>query len=330
MEYTQLGSSGLQISRIGLGCASFGTDDRREAEWTLDSQGSRELIEHAIDRGITFFDTANSYSWGGSERILGEVLGGYDRDRFVVASKVYFESLRNGHPNSSGLSRKAIEHAIEQSLDRLDMETIDLYQLHRWDPETPIEETVRTLDDAVRRGQVRYLGASSMWTYQFTTARHATERRGLESFVSMQNHYNLVYREEEREMVPYCSNAGIGVIPWSPLARGYLARPDPDLTDTRRGRTDGYLDDRIQRYRSNGGVEINRRVHALAEDAGVSMAQIALAWLLENSYIDAPIVGVTSIDQLDEAIAALEITLSRSDVAYLEKPYEPGPVIGHR
>ena len=323
MEYTTLGDTGMEVSRICLGCMSFGTG---RYEWSLEEDESTEIIDRAIDLGINFFDTANLYSYGESERILGNALDGYDRDRFVVATKAYFQ-MDDENPNSGGLSRKAIEQELENSLGRLGMETVDLYQTHRWDYETPIEETLRALTDTVRRGQVRYLGASSMWTHQFAKSRHVSEREGLERFVTMQNHYNLTYREEEREMLPYCETENVGVIPWSPLAKGYLTRPHDELSATERGKKDSLLRDRP--YMKGGGPEINQRVEELADDKGVSMAQIAFAWQLHKSWVDAPIVGVTSVEQLEEAVESLDIELSESDMAYLEEPYEPLPVSGH-
>jgi aryl-alcohol dehydrogenase-like predicted oxidoreductase len=327
MEYTTLGDTGVTVSRICLGCMSFGTGEWRD--WVLDPPESREIIERAIDLGITFFDTANVYSRGESERVLGEVLADYDRDEQVVATKVW-GSMDPDNPNARGLSRKAIEQELEHSLDRLGVDTVDLYQLHRWDYDTPIAQTLRTLDDLVRRNRVRYLGASSMWAHQFADALHASDRLGLDRFATMQNHYNLAYREEEREMFPLCRREGIGVIPWSPLARGYLTRPHEQFTDTVRG--DAMSDqfaDRVEAYSGGGGPEINARVAELAADKGVTMAQIALAWVLHQDGVDAPIVGTTSVEHLEDAVEALEIDLSASDQAYLEAPYEPLPVVGH-
>jgi 1-deoxyxylulose-5-phosphate synthase len=323
MEYTTLGSTGMRVSKICLGCMSFGDPDWRE--WVLEEEESNEIIERAIDLGINFFDTANMYSRGESERILGNALEGYD-DWSVVATKVY-NPMDDDNPNARGLSRKAIEQELENSLDRLDRETIDLYQTHRWDDETPIEETMKTLDDAVRRNQVRYLGASSMWAHQFVEALHTSDALGLDRFVTMQNHYNLVYREEEREMLPLCAKEGIGVMPWSPLARGYLARPAEEIDATSRGESEEHM--YRHPYREGGGREINARIEELAEERGVTMAQIALAWLLHQEAVDAPIVGTTSVEHLEQAVEALEISLSGSDLEYLEEPYEPVRVSGH-
>ncbi|AEH37079.1 aldo/keto reductase [Halopiger xanaduensis] len=324
MEYTTLGSTGMEVSRLCLGCMSFGDPDWRE--WVLEEEEGTEIIDRAIDLGINFFDTANMYSKGESERILGNVLEGYDRDWPVVATKAYME-MDEDNPNASGLSRKAIEQELQNSLDRLGMDTVDLYQIHRWDDETPIEETMRALDDAVRRQQARYIGASSMWAHQFAESLHASDRLGLERFVTMQDHYNLVYREEEREMLPLCEKEGIGVMPWSPLARGYLARPAEEIDATARGESGDKLYEHP--YREGGGQEINERVAELAAEKGVTMAQIALAWLLHKDWVDAPIIGTTSVEHLEQAVEALEVSLSESDQAYLEEPYEPVPVSGH-
>ncbi|MEF8776711.1 MAG: aldo/keto reductase [Haloarculaceae archaeon] len=323
MEYTTLGRTGMEVSRICLGCMSFGTPEWRE--WVLDEEESHEIIDRAIDLGITFFDTANMYSTGESERILGDALEGR-REANVVATKGFFRMDEDNH-HSGGLSRKALEQELAASLDRLGMDTVDLYQIHRWDDETPIEQTLRTLDDAIRRNQVRYLGASSMWTYQFAAALHASERLGLDSFLTMQNHYNLLYREEEREMLPFCEREHVGVIPWSPLARGYLARPADEFEATTRGETDEYAKDHP--YFEGKGREINERVQELADEKDATMAQIALAWLFHREVVDAPIVGTTSVEHLEEAVAALDITLSESDQEWLEEPYEPVSVSGH-
>jgi aryl-alcohol dehydrogenase-like predicted oxidoreductase len=323
MEYTTLGPTGMTVSRIGVGCGRFARNDPT----ALAGDEAEEFVDRALELGVNLFDTANSYADGESEEILGDALSGYDRDYPVVATKVYFD-VDESNPNAAGLSRKAIEQELRNSLDRLGMDTVDLYQIHRWDEDTDVEVTMRALDDAVRRNQARYVGASSMYAHQFAAARHAAERLGLEPFVTMQNHYNLVYREEEREMLPYCEREDVGVLPWSPLARGFLARPAEQLEATERGRQFS-SSDRLAVYRSNGGDETNERVAELAEEHGVSMAQIALAWLLHQDHVDAPIVGMRSIEQLEEAVEAVDISLSDSDLDYLEAPYEPKPVTGH-
>ncbi|MFQ3294045.1 MAG: aryl-alcohol dehydrogenase-like predicted oxidoreductase [Halobacteriales archaeon] len=324
MDDTTLGATGTTISRIGLGTASFGGD----SEWTIDEERARAIVERALELGVTFFDTANSYANGEAEEILGDILAQYDRDRLVVASKVYFQTDEDD-PNSGGLSRKTIEQQLARSLERLGMDTIDLYQIHRWDEATPIEETMRALDDAVRQGKVRYVGASSMWAHQFAEALQTSDRLGLERFVTMQNHYNLAYREEEREMLPLCDREGIGAIPWSPLARGYLARPHEEIGATTRGQTDDLLTQRSGAYRGGNGDEINERVQELADEKGLTMAQVALAWLLHKDWVDAPIVGTTSVEHLEEAVEAVDVDLTDSEVEYLEDPYEPVPVVGH-
>jgi aryl-alcohol dehydrogenase-like predicted oxidoreductase len=323
MEYTTLGDTGMEVSRICLGCMSFGTPDWRE--WVLEEEESHPIIDRAIDLGINFFDTANMYSEGESERILGNALEGR-RDEMVVASKVFFQ-MDEDDPNSGGLSRKTIEQELDASRERLGMDTIDLYQIHRWDDDTPIEQTMRALDDAVRREKVRYLGASSMWAHQFSEALHTSDRLGLDRFLTMQNHYNLLYREEEREMMPLCEKEDIGVIPWSPLARGYLARPHEEFDATARGQSDDYAKEHP--YFEGNGQEINERVEELADEKGATMAQIALSWVLHKDWVDAPIVGTTSIEHLEAAVEALDISLSDSDIEWLEAPYEPVSVSGH-
>jgi aryl-alcohol dehydrogenase-like predicted oxidoreductase len=255
---------------------------------------------------------------------------GWNVDRQVVATTVRWPGA-NDHRNAVGLSRKTVEQELEQSLDRLGMDAVDLYQIHRWDDDTPIERTLEALDDAVRRGQVRYLGGSSMGAYQFADALYTSERLGLERFETMQNHYNLVYREEEREVLPLCGREGIGAIPWSPLGRGYLARPDAEFETTERGANDAeQRRDRIENhYRAGGGVETNERVQELAAETGVPMAQVALAWLLHQPTVDAPILGVSSVDHLEDAVEAVEVDLSESDLDNLEEPYEPVGITGH-
>jgi len=324
MEYTTLGNTGMTVSKICLGCMSFGDPGWRE--WVLDEEAGRELIDRAIELGVTFFDTANMYSNGASERVLGDALAEYDRDEYVVATKGYFQ-MDESNPNSGGLSRKAIEQELANSLDRLGMDTIDLYQIHRWDYDTPIEETLGALDDAVRRGEIRYPGASSMWAHQFAEALHVSDREGYERFATMQNHYNLAYREEEREMLPLCDRENVGVMPWSPLARGYLTRPHEDVDATLRGETEEHLYEHP--YREGGGPAVNERVAELADEKGVKMAQIGLAWLFHKDRVDTPIVGTTSVEHLEDAVEALDIDLSASDIDWLEEPYEPVRVSGH-
>jgi aryl-alcohol dehydrogenase-like predicted oxidoreductase len=325
MEYTTLGGTGMEVSCLCLGCEGFGTSDWQS--WVLDEEESLDLLEYAIDQGINFFDTSNSYSNGEGERILGQALDGH-RERSIVSTKVYFQ-IDDSNPNSGGLSRKTIEQELDASLNRLDIDTIDLYHIHRWDYNTPIEQTLRTLHDSVKREKVRYIGASSMWAYQFHEALSTSAMLGLERFGTMQNHYNLAYREEEREMLPLCEKKDIGVITWSPLARGYLTRPHRETTSTERGQTDEYLDERKAVYHRSGGKEINERVEKLAQDYGVSMAQISLAWVLHKDWVDVPIVGTTSKEHIDDAVEALTIDLSKSELEYLEEPYEPKEILGH-
>jgi aryl-alcohol dehydrogenase-like predicted oxidoreductase len=323
MEYTTLGSTGMEVSKVCLGCMSFGSGH----DWMLDEAESRELIERAIDLGVNFFDTANTYSSGESEEILGNVLADYDRDEQVVATKVRFSGAKD-HRNATGLSRKTIEQELDNSLERLGMDTVDLYQIHRWDDDTPIETTLRALDDAVGRGKVRHVGASSMWAHQFQRALHVADREGLARFETMQNLYHLTYREEEREMYQVCDRENVGVMPWSPLAAGYLARPHEKFDTTTRSEHE--VENAGVPYADGpGSEEINARVEELAAEKGVTMAQIALAWHFQNDHVDAPIVGTSSIEHLEDAVEALDVNLSSSDVEYLEEPYEPVPVYGH-
>ena len=323
MEYTTLGSTGIEVSKICLGCMSFGSG----REWMLDAAEGRELVERAIDLGINFFDTANVYSAGESEEILGDVLADYDRDQQVVATKVRFPGATE-HRNARGLSRKTIEQELSNSLSRLGMDTVDLYQIHRWDYDTPIETTLRALDDAVRRGQVRHIGASSMWAHQFQEALHVSDREGLARFETMQDLYHLTYREEEREMYPLWEKENVGVLPWSPLGAGYLTRPHEEFKTTSRG-VHETENAEVPYHEGPGSEEINERVQELAADHGVTMAQIALAWHFQNDNVTAPIVGTSSVEHLVDAVEALDIDLAASDVAYLEEPYEPVAVYGH-
>jgi aryl-alcohol dehydrogenase (NADP+) len=325
MKYIRLGSTGLKVSRICLGAMTYGSPEWRE--WVLTEEESRPFFRRALEAGINFFDTADMYSLGMSEEILGRALReGARRDQMVVATKVY-QPMGDG-PNDRGLSRKHLFDAIDASLRRMGMDYVDLYQIHRWDKHTPIEETLEALNDLVRVGKVRYIGASSMYAWQFARALHVSERNGWSRFVSMQNHYNLVYREEEREMLPLCRAEGIGVIPWSPLARGFLAgnRRRQDLGDTPRARTDDFAH---KLYYADSDFRIVDRVVELAGRRGIAPAQVALAWLLHQPGVTAPIVGASKMEQLDQAIAALDVSLSADERAFLEEPYEPHRVLGH-
>ncbi|WP_304458689.1 aldo/keto reductase [Alicyclobacillus sendaiensis] len=324
MEYMKLGRTGLEVSRICLGCMGFGKPGTWHHAWVLDEADARPIIHRALDLGINFFDTANVYSLGTSEEIVGKILKeAVPRDQVVIATKVFFP-LREG-PNGGGLSRKAIMEAIDQSLKRLGTDYVDLYQIHRWDYRTPIEETLAALHDLVKAGKVRYIGASAMYAWQFMKALAVAERRGWTRFVSMQNHYNLIYREEEREMMPLCREEGIGVIPYSPLAAGRLARHPAETT--RRSETD-----EVQRAKYDRTADVDRiiidRVGELAERHGVPRAQIALAWLLHKPGVSAPIVGATKMHHLEDAVAALDVKLTEDEMRYLEEPYVPHPVVG--
>jgi aryl-alcohol dehydrogenase-like predicted oxidoreductase len=324
MQYSTLGTSGLQVSRIALGCMSYGTPEWRP--WVLDSEASEPFFRKAIELGITFFDTADMYSLGVSEEVTGRWLREYaDLDEIVLATKVFFPM--STRPNMGGLSRKHIVQACEASLRRLGVETIDLYQIHRLDPSTPIDETLAALDHLVRSGKVRYLGASSMYAYQLMRALSVSERNGWARFVSMQNHYNLIYREEEREMLPLCEEEGLGVVPWSPLARGLLAGTRTSLGDdsTVRSATDG-LDQLWYGHPSDWAVIDSVRMIARAR--GVPPAQVALAWLLSRPVVTAPIVGATRLTYLDDAAAAVDLELDPEEIASLEAPYEPHRVVG--
>jgi aryl-alcohol dehydrogenase-like predicted oxidoreductase len=323
MEYTTLGSTGTEVSRICLGCMSFGDPEWRD--WVLPPEAGHELVERALDLGITFFDTANVYSNGESERVLGEALAGH-RDETVVATKGYFR-MDGDDPHSGGLSRKALRQELAASVERLGGEPVDLYQIHRLDESVGTDHLLRTLDDAVRSGRVHHVGASSMWAHEFAALLDAADRLGTEPFVSMQDHYSLVYREGERETFPLCAREDVAVLPWSPLARGYLARPDDEVDATARGESEERLYDHP--YREGGGPAVNERVEQLATERGVKMAQVALAWTLSKEFVTAPIVGTTSVAHLEDAVEALTVDLSGSDVAWLEEPYEPVRVSGH-
>jgi aryl-alcohol dehydrogenase-like predicted oxidoreductase len=323
LKYGKLGTTGLDISALALGCMTYGDPTRGTHEWTLPEEQSRPLIKQAVEAGITFFDTANSYSEGTSEEIVGRALAEYtNRDEIVVATKVFFP-VRAGQ-NSGGLSRKAIMTGVDASLRRLGMDYIDLYQIHRWDPFTPIEETLEALDDVVRAGKVRYLGASSMYAWQFSKALYTQTLNGWSRFVSMQDHYNLINREEEREMYPLCADQGIGVIPWSPLARGKLTRDWDESTF--RMETD-QVTKRVYPMDANDRT-VAAVVGEIAAERGIPRAQVALAWVSKNPVVSAPIVGASKPGHLDDAIASLEIELSDSEVLRLEEPYAPHPQIG--
>ena len=323
MRYRKLGRTGLDVSPICLGCMSFGGPDRGTHPWSLDEETSRPLIRRALEAGINFFDTANVYSDGSSEEIVGRALGEFaDRDEVVIATKVH-GAMRPG-ANGRGLSRKAIMAEIDHSLRRLGTDYVDLYQIHRWDRHTPIEETLEALHDVVKAGKARYIGASSMFAWQFSKALHAAERNGWTRFVSMQDHYNLLNREEEREMLPLCADESIAVLPWSPLARGRLTR-DWDET-TSRSETDEF--GKTLYDTSASDRVIVERVATLAEARGVPRAQIALAWLLSKPVVTSPIVGVTKMQHLEDAIAAVDLKLTAEEIASLEEPYTPHPVVG--
>ncbi|NEA66334.1 aldo/keto reductase [Streptomyces sp. SID12488] len=321
MQYVKLGSTGLDVSRICLGCMSYGVPDRGDHAWTLDEQASRPLIRQALDAGITFFDTANVYSDGTSEEIVGRALADFARrDEIVLATKVH-NRMRPG-PNGGGLSRKAILTEIDHSLTRLGTDYVDLYQIHRYDAETPIEETMEALHDVVKAGKARYIGASSMYAWQFSKAQYTAREHGWTRFVSMQNHYNLVYREEEREMLPLCVDQGVGVLPWSPLARGRLTR-DWDTTTGRGGSDLGLF------FYPDGDRTIVDAVARIAGRRDVPRAQIAMAWLLHQSPVTAPIVGATKPHHIDDAVAAVDLDLTDKEIEELAQPYTPHPVSGH-
>jgi aryl-alcohol dehydrogenase-like predicted oxidoreductase len=323
MRYTKLGTTGLDVSVICLGCMSFGESGRGTHEWTLDEDASRVLIKQALDAGINFLDTANVYSDGTSEEFVGRALREFGhRDEIVLATKVH--GRMHAGPNGAGLSRKAILSEIDNSLRRLGVDYVDLYQIHRWDYETPIEETLEALHDVVKAGKARYIGASSMYAWQFAQALYLADLNGWTRFVSMQNHYNLLYREEEREMLPLCYDQGIGAIPWSPLARGRLTRPWDAATA--RSETDEFGS---TLYQDEDRV-IVERVAELAAKRGVSAAQVALAWLLRNPVVSAPIIGATKPEHLADAVAAVDIELDDDEAGSLEEPYRPHEVAGFR
>ncbi|HEY1702388.1 MAG TPA: aldo/keto reductase [Trebonia sp.] len=324
MRYVKLGNTGLEVSAITLGCMSFGDPNRGNHSWSLDEAASRDIIKQALDAGINFLDTANAYSAGSSEEIVGRAVKDLvpSREDVVIATKV-FNRMRPG-PNGAGLSRKAIFGELDASLKRLQTDYIDLYQIHRFDYGTPLEETLEALHDAVKSGKVRYIGASSMYSWQFAKALYLADQHGWTRFVSMQNHYNLLYREEEREMLPLCADQGIGVIPWSPLARGRLTRGWDE--STARTETDEFGKTLYQPQDKT----VVERVRELAGKRGLAPAQIALAWVLANPAVTSPIVGVTRPQHLTDAVAAVDVTLDDDEVKYLQEPYVPHEVAGFR
>ncbi len=325
MKYVKPGTTGLDVSRICLGCMSFGDANNWVHKWVLDEASSREVIKKALDLGINFFDTANVYSLGTSEEYLGRALKEYaNRDDVVIATKV-FSTMRET-PNGGGLSRKAILSELDHSLRRLGTDYIDLYIIHRWDYHTPIEETMDALNDAVRAGKVRYLGASAMYAWQFQKARNVADKYGWSNFVSMQNHWNLLYREEEREMVPYCQDAGVALTPYSPLAAGRLSRK-PGEGDTKRHQTDQVAISKYAKTEEQDSA-IVERVAQVAADHSVSMSQIALAWLMHKPLLAAPIIGATKLHHVEDAVKAVDVKLTAEEINYLEELYLPHDVVG--
>jgi aryl-alcohol dehydrogenase-like predicted oxidoreductase len=325
MNYKNLGNTGLKVSELCLGCMTFGVPERGDHPWTLPEEQSRALIRQAVDAGINYFDTANTYSDGTSEEIVGRALKDFiRRDEAVIATKVYFP-MHQG-PNGGGLSRKAIFSEIDASLRRLGTDYVDLYQIHRWDYSTPIEETLEALHDIVKSGKARYIGASSMHAWQFSKALYVARQHGWTPFVSMQNHYNLLYREEEREMMPLCAAERIAVVPWSPLARGRLTRAWE--TETARSRTDEYGN---KLYETTGEADrkIVEQVAAIAAARAVPKAQVALAWIAHKPFVTAPIVGASKPQHLEDAVGALNLRLDAAEIAGLEAPYVPHSVVGH-
>ena len=328
MEFRNLGKTGLKVSRICLGCMSYGLPERGNHAWTLDEEKTRPFIKRALESGINFFDTANVYSDGTSEEIVGRLLREMGkRDELVVATKVHGQMRPD--PNGRGLSHKAILTEIDHSLRRLGMDYVDLYQTHRWDYQTPIEETLEALHDVVKAGKARYIGASSMYAWQFAKAQHVADAHGFTRFVSMQNHYNLIYREEEREMIPLCIDQGVGVIPWSPLARGVLAgnRTREGERRTTRANSDVFAD---TLYREPSDFDVVERNAQVAAARDVPPAQVALSWLLQRPGMTAPIIGATRLGHLQDALAAEELELTPEEITRLEEPYVAHPVLGHR
>lgn len=329
MKFVKLGSTGLDVSRLCLGCMTFGDPDAGTHPWTLDENASRPIIKHAVEQGINFFDTANSYSAGTSEVIVGKLLKEFTRrEETVIATKVFFPANMwegSKRPNEQGLSRKAIMANIDASLTRLGTDYVDLYQIHRWDYHTPIEETMEALNDVVRAGKARYIGASSMFAWQFAKAQQVAVAHGWSRFVSMQNYLNLLYREEQREMIPLCLDQGVGLMPWSPMARGRLTRPHGQQTERTKTDISGQSFYEATEVEDGRVIDV---VEKIAGERGVPMAQVALAWVLAQRGVSAPIVGASKPHHLDDAIAALELVLSNDDVKRLEAPYVPHAVTG--
>lgn len=323
MRYVKLGTTGLDVSAVCLGCMSYGEPSQGNHPWSLDEESSRPFIKRALELGINFFDTANVYSLGSSEEIVGRALSDFaKREDVVIATKVHGR-MRPG-ANGAGLSRKVIMHEIDESLRRLGTDYVDLYQIHRWDRRTPIEETLEALHDVVKAGKALYTGASSMWAWQFSKALHVADTHGWTRFSTMQNHYNLLNREEEREMLPLCEDEGIGVIPWSPLARGRLTRPWD--TSTGRSETDEFGRTLYGQLESDRAIV--ERVEQVAAGRGVPPAQVALAWVMHKPPVISPIVGATKMGHLDDAVAAADMQLGKEEIALLEEPYVPHPVVG--
>jgi len=326
MQYMNLGKTGMKVSRLCLGMMSYGSKQWRD--WVLNEEDAKPFVRRALDAGVNFFDTADVYSLGESEKVTGNLLKffGVRRENVIVATKV--NGQMSDDINAKGLSRKHILDSIDKSLKRLQMDYVDLYQIHRWDYETPIEETMEALNDVVRAGKARYIGASSMFAWQFSKAQHTAQSHGWSRFVSMQNHYNLVYREEEREMMPLCQDQGVGLIPWSPMARGFFAknRKPGGGGETARANSDPFAN---QLYFREEDFTVADLANEIADARGVSGSQIALAWILSKPYVNSPIIGATKMDHLEQAIAALDIKLSEEEVKRLEEPYKPHPILGH-
>ena len=326
MEYVNLGHTGMKVSRLCLGMMTYGS--RKWREWVLEEGDARPFVRRALEAGINFFDTADIYSVGASEEVLGNLLKGLGvrRENVVIATKVF--NPMSADVNDRGLSRKHILDSIDGSLRRLKMDYVDLYQIHRWDNETPVEETMQALHDVIRAGKARYVGASSMFAWQFGKAQYTADLYGWSPFVAMQNHYNLIYREEEREMIPFCVDQGVALIPWSPMARGFFAgdRRSGEWGQSARARSDTYGQ---SMYYREEDFAVAERVQQVAGDRGVTGSQIALAWVLSKPFVTAPIIGASRLPQLEQSIAALEIRLSPEEIRRLEEPYKPHPVLGH-